>query len=79
MKTANILVAITLSALMCGVAAAGVSGTSVQRTGGHTGIERDRVPCGQCHGTACTRGKAIDLGLRQPCLPVSARAHLRPR
>lgn len=40
---------------------------------------RERTPCNRCRERDCTRLAAVELGLRQPCRPASARAHLRPR
>ena len=39
-----------------------------------------RTSCSTCHAAHCIRGRAEpELGLRQPCTPVSSRAQLRPR
>lgn len=78
MKAPNALLALVLSTLLCAGAAAGVSGTPSQPGAGHGPTQRDPLPCSQCHAAADANGATLSLGLRQPRLPASARAHLRP-
>jgi hypothetical protein len=76
-QEASVIIPRYLAALIALAAIAASAPAPAAQQEAHTA--RERPPCSRCNDRDCMQLAALELGLRQPCLPASARSRLRPR